>query len=102
MTSSSSSRRSARLSKSLPSAAPGFPPGASSDMQKVPLRALRGGAFCVLRNAPEGKPGAACVLFSDAGVPERRDVRGALLDGALCLLIVAGAVLGSSMGCLAR
>ena len=63
---------------------------------------MRGGVFYVLRNAPGGKPGIACVLFSDAGVPERRDVRGALLDGALYLLIVAGAVLGSSMGHLAR
>ena len=63
---------------------------------------LRGGVFYVLRNAPGGKPGIACVLFSDAGVPERRDVRGALLDGALYLLIVAGAVLASSMGHLAR
>lgn len=63
---------------------------------------MRGGAFCVLRNAPGGKPVIACVLFSDAGVPERRDVRGALLDGALYLLIAAGAVLKSSMGHLAR
>lgn len=62
----------------------------------------RSGAFYMSEDAPGGKPGIACVLFSDAGVPERRDVRGALLDGALYLLIVAGAVLKSSMGHLAR